>query len=194
MMGGMSDPVRKPAGWADLAALPEDVKAEVVAGELYTAPRPRPAHGRAQALLAGNLAGPFDLGSGGGPGGWWIVVEPDVQLSEQDVVSPDLAGWRRSRVPDFPTERPVVAVPDWICEVASPSSVRRDRTVKADLYLRSGVPYYWLLDPEERTLEAFEAQEGRWVRLGAWSDGDRAAVAPFDAREMDVGSLFPPIA
>lgn len=189
----MSDPIRRPADWSDLAALPEGVKAEVVGGELVTAPRPRPAHGRAQAILSSNLAGPFDLGRGG-PGGWWILIEPDVRLGENDIVSPDVVGWRRSRMPSFPEERPIEVVPDWVCEVASPSSVRRDRTVKSDLYLTAGVAWYWLLDPEERTLEAFVLRQGRWSRLGAWSDGDRVAVEPFDEVEMEISAFFPPAA
>lgn len=171
-------------------ALPEDVKAEVLAGELWTSPRPTPTHGNIQVALSGELF-PFDRGRGG-PGGWWLVIEPDVQLGPHDIVSPDLVGWRKSRVPNFPLERPVEIVPDWVCEVLSPSNAGRDRTKKADLYLRTGVPFYWLIDPEERTLEALAAEAGRWVRLGAWGDGDVARVAPFEALELEIGVLFPP--
>ncbi len=137
------------------------------------------------------IGGPFDLGEGG-PGGWWILMEPDVDLGPLDIVSPDLAGWRRERIPDFPPEQPIAVTPDWVCEVLSPKTARRDRTMKFDLYLRSGVPAYWLVDLELRTLEAFEAQNGRWVRLGAWTDGDKARIAPFEAIEIDIGTLFPP--
>lgn len=188
----MAEPLRRSAGWADLLALPEDVKAEVVAGELWTSPRPLPAHGNIQVALSSELF-PFDRGRGG-PGGWWLVIEPDVRLGPHDIVSPDLVGWRKARVPNFPLERPIEIVPDWVCEVLSPSNASRDRTKKADLYLRAGVPFYWLIDPEARTLEALAAESGRWVRLGAWTDGDVARVAPFDALELEVGVLFPPVA
>lgn len=187
----MAEILRRQAGWEDLLALPEGGKAEVLAGELSVSPRPRPAHGRTQVILSSRIGPPFDLGEGG-PGGWWILIEPDVQFGPHDVVNPDLAGWRRDRVPTLPDEQPISIAPDWVCEVISPRTARRDRTVKADLYLRSGVPHYWLVDVELRTLEALEAQREQWVRLGAWTDGDRARIPPFDAVVLDVGSLFPP--
>jgi len=187
----MSEPVRKLRGWKDILAAPEDLKAEVLGGELITSPRPHPRHGRVQAILSAEISGPFDVGRGG-PGGWWILVEPDVAFGPHDIVAPDLVGWRRQRVPAFPDEQPIAIRPDWICEVLSPRTAGRDRTVKADLYLRAGVPHYWLVDPQARILEAFEIQDGRWIRLGAWTDGDEAAIPPFDAIEILVGDLFPP--
>jgi Uma2 family endonuclease len=189
----MAESLKRLAGWEDLAALPEGGKAEVLAGELQVFPRPRPAHGRTQAAISGSLWPPFDHGTSG-PGGWWIVIEPDVQFGPHDIVNPDLVGWRRERMPAFPEVQPIAIVPDWVCEVVSPRTARRDRTVKADLYLRSGVPHYWLVDIDLRAIEALEAHSGRWVRLGAWSDGERARIPPFDAIEIEVGSLFPPAA
>lgn len=178
-------------GWEDILAAPEGLKAEVLGGELETFPRPHPRHGLAQAVLSAEIAGPFGRGRGG-PGGWWILVEPDVAFGPHDIVAPDLVGWRRERVPDFPDEHPVSIRPDWICEVLSPRTAGRDRTAKSDLYLRSAVPHYWLVDPEARTLEAFESEEERWLRLGAWGDGDEARVPPFDAVAITSGELFPP--
>jgi Uma2 family endonuclease len=96
-------------------------------------------------------------------------------------------------MPELPAERPIRVRPDWVCEVASPSNRWRDRGRKADLYLRFGVPHYWIVDPDERTLEAFVAREGAWVRLGAWTDGDEPRVPPFEAIALDVGGLFPPL-
>ncbi len=187
----MAEPLRRPAGWQEILDAPEGVKAEVIGGELILSPRPRPAHGRGQAALAVNVSGPFDLGRGG-PGGWWILIEPDVLFGDHDIVSPDFVGWRRYRLPVLPDEAPVAVVPNWVCEILSPSTACRDRTIKSDLYLEAGVPYYWLLDMDQRTLEAYEAQAGRWVRLGAWTDGDIVRIAPFDAIELEVGTLFPP--
>jgi len=187
----MAETAARPRGWHDILGAPEGLRAEVVGGDLFTSPRPHPRHGVAQAVLAVEIAGPFQVGRGG-PGGWWILIEPDVAFGPHDIVSPDLVGWRRERVPEFPDEQPVSIRPDWVCEVLSPRTARRDRTAKSDLYLGGGVPHFWLVDPEERTLEAFELDEGGWLRLGAWGEGDRACVRPFDAVEIDVGALFPP--
>lgn len=188
----MVETVRKLATWDDLVAMADDGETyEILSGELDTAPRPLPGHGLAQTLLSGELSPPFQRGRGG-PGGWWLMIEPDVQLSDHDIVAPDLVGWRRERMPKFPQTRPIDLVPDWICEVLSPSNERRDRVTKADLYLNAGVPFYWILDVHERTLEAFAAKDGAWSRLGAWTDGARPRIPPFDAIEIDVEGLFPP--
>ncbi len=185
----MAEPIRRPAGWEDILAAPGDVKAEVLGGDLILHPRPLAPHGLTQAALTGELSRPYYRGIGG-PGGWWFVIEPDVAFGAHDIVAPDLAGWRRERMPVLATERPVLLAPDWVCEVVSPSSARRDRIHKAGLYLSGGVPYYWLLDEGLRSLEAFEAQAGRWVRLGAWTDGDTASVPPFEAVQLEIACLF----
>lgn len=189
----MTEPLRAQAGWEDLWALPEDTKAEVISGELRVyRERPGPLHAFSKTAVLGTVFGAFDAGRPG-PGGWWVLPEPDVRLDPLNIVSPDAVGWRKDRVLSFPAEQPIDFVPDWVCEVLSPKTARRDRIVKADLYLRFGVPHYWLVDIDLRSLEALEAQAGRWVRLGAWTDGDRARVAPFEAIEIEVGSLFPPL-
>jgi Uma2 family endonuclease len=187
----MSETAKKLATYRDIAALPEGENVEIIAGEIVQAPRSKPAHGRAQAGLSWLLGGPFDFQ--GDPGGWWIVVEPEVELARHEVYIPDVAGWRRARVPRLPDERPVRIVPDWVCEVVSPSSGRTDRVQKAHGYLHAGVPFYWILDLEDRTLEALAARDGVWVRLGAWGDGDTARIPPFEAVEIAVSPLFPPL-
>ncbi|MCU0292907.1 MAG: Uma2 family endonuclease [Thermoanaerobaculaceae bacterium] len=186
----MSESARKLATYADIAHLPEGTNVEVLDGEVVLTPRSVAAHGRAQMALSHGVGGPFDIDDD--PGGWWIVIEPEVELSRHDIYIPDLAGWRRSRVPVLPDTRPVRIVPDWVCEVTSPSTGRNDRVRKADGYLRGGVPHYWLVDLESRTLEAWEARDGAWVRLGAWTEDDSARIPPFDAVELHIGRLFPP--
>lgn len=188
----MATAPRVPATARDLDATPDDGRIyEILDGQMEVQPRPQPRHGRVEAGLSSDLVGPYDRGRGG-PGGWWILVEPEVALGPRDVVVPDLAGWRRERLPELPAGR-IEVVPDWACEVISPSSQSRDRVRKSDLYLRSGVRHYWLIDPEARTFEALEAREGGWLRLGGWTDGDVVRVAPFEAVEIDVGALFVPL-
>lgn len=186
----MAETARKLATYADIAHLPEGENFEILDGEVALAPRSVAAHGRAQMALSHDVGGPFDLDDD--PGGWWIVIEPEVELSQHDVYIPDLAGWRKSRVPVLPETRPVRIAPDWVCEVTSPSTGRNDRVRKADGYLRGGVPHYWIVDLESRTLEAWEARDGAWVRLGAWTEDDAARIPPFDAVELRIGRLFPP--
>jgi Uma2 family endonuclease len=191
MIPSMSRAAHRRATGEDLASLPEGDRTEVVDGELWAAPSPLPRRGHIEGALSFSVGGPFQYDPTG-PGGWWIVPEVDVELTPHDVVRPDLSGWRRERMPRFPAERPVRVVPDWACEIVSPFSARMDRLVKPSLYLRTGVPHLWIVDPDARILEDFEARDGAWLRLGGWSDGDVARIAPFDAVEIDVGRLFPP--
>lgn len=189
----------KRAGWEDLLLLGEDRYHEVLGGQLVQKASPTAGHGRVQASLGASIGGPFDFGDGGGrPGGWWILSEVEVLLSPKNIVRPDLAGWRRQRLARPDAEYPVRVLPDWICEIVSPSDARRDRVVKAALYAEHGVPHYWIVSPEDHVVEAFalgpegDAQPRQWVRLGAWSDGDLARIQPFDAVELDVGRWFFP--
>jgi Uma2 family endonuclease len=167
------DPARKLATVADLLALPDDVRAELWDGELTFVPPPSAEHGRGQVGMVGAIAEPFDLRHGrGGPGGWWILTEVDVALLG-DVVRPDLAGWRRERLPSPWGQRPIEVVPDWICEVVSPSNASNDRVRKRRLYARAGVPFYWLVDPAAHTLEALALVGGAWIEAGAFGDVKR---------------------
>ena len=189
----MSMPAVKLATYADLLQLPDDVRAEIIAGQLYTAPAPLPRHSKVQGALRRFVGGPFDDDDGhGGPGGWWIFVEVDIQLGRHDVVRPDLAGWRRERLTNPGNQRPIKVVPDWVCEVLSPSTAARDRVEKRKLYADSGVAHHWLIDVDARTLEAFELQAQRWVLAGSYGDDAVARVAPFAEIELPVGRLFLP--
>lgn len=189
----MSDAARQLASYRDLLALPEHVRAEVLAGEIVLAPAPRPKHAKTQRALSRFVGGPFDDDDGhGGPGGWWIFPEVDIELGEHDVVRPDLSGWRRERLPDPGEKRPITVPPDWICEISSPSTAALDRGKKRELYGRCGVSYYWIADVDARTLEAFVLESGRWLLAGTYTDGDAARVAPFAEVELDIGRLFLP--
>lgn len=181
------------ATYDDLLALGEGEKAEILAGGIVVAPAPLPRHAKAQGALARAIGGPFDEDDGrGGPGGWWILLEVDVRLSPHDIVRPDLAGWRRERLPEPWDQRPIDVVPDWICEILSPSNAAVDRVTKRSLYAAAGVRFDWIVDPAERTLEALALSGATWTDVGAYDDGAIARVPPFDAVELEVSRLFPP--
>lgn len=183
----------KLATYDDLLQVAEGVRAEVLAGALVVAPAPLPRHSNPQGGLRRFVGGPFHDDDGfGGPGGWWIFVEVDVRLSPNDVVRPDLSGWLRTRLAQ-PDVRPIDVVPDWVCEILSPSTAARDRVDKRKLYAKHGVRHYWLVDPDARTLEALELRDGRWVDAGTFdAEGAPARVPPFELVELPIGRLFLP--
>lgn len=182
---------RKPT-YADIAALPEHVVGEILAGELVVSPRPAPPHARAASVLGALLTAPFDLGLGG-PGGWWIVDEPELSLGVDplfDPVVPDLAGWRRETLPSLPLTPQFRAVPDWACEVASPHTQRHDRVLKLPFYARAGVSHAWIVDPLAQTLEVFRLIDGLWQVAGAFGGTAVARAEPFDAVELTLARLW----
>jgi Uma2 family endonuclease len=184
----------KLAAYDDLLALPEGQRAELIGGVLVTPPAPLPRHGRAQGVLGRVIGGAFDYDDGrDGPGSCWILPEVEVRFTPHDFVRPDIAGWRRERLPNPWDVRPIDVVPDWICEVLSPSNVADDCVRKRHLYAEHGVAYYWILDPAERTLEALrDPASPAWIEVGSYGDGAIARIAPFDAIEIEVGRFFPP--
>lgn len=186
----MSEAARRRATRADLDALPRSVAAELIAGVLYTFPRPRARHQYAGGGTFSSLDGPFQHGRGG-PGGWWILVEPGIALEQLDVeeIAPDVAGWRRERLVELP-DGPITLAPDWACEVLSPSTRSHDQRVKRPLYARAGVGWLWFIDVDARTLSASRNESGRWLELGVWGDDDVARIEPFEAIEFRVGDLW----
>ncbi len=190
----MTESAKKLATVDDLLALSAADRFEILAGEIIEKSAPSPEHGLAQRTLGRFIGGPFHDDHGrGGPGGWWILTEVQVELAPHEVVCPDLVGWRRERLPKPWGQRPVRVVPDWICEILSPSNERRDRGHKADVYAQSGVPHYWMIPPSERLVEAFALRDGEWVRSGAWGDDAKVRIPPFETIELDTARLFPPL-
>ena len=104
---------------------------------------------------------------------------------------PDLAGWRRERMPDYPDSAYVTLAPDWVCEVLSASTRRHDLHGKRPIYAREGVGHLWLVDPTDRTLEAFELRDGEWVLIASAKDADPISIRPFDAITFSLGNLWP---
>jgi Uma2 family endonuclease len=180
--------MRRPATYADLEALPDNVVGEIVDGELHVSPRPAILHARAASRLGSRLGAPFDEGMGG-PGGWIILDEPELHLLGEQVVVPDLAGWRRERMPKLEDVPYITLAPDWLCEVVSPGTARLDRVKKLPIYARAGVGYLWLVDPAERTLESYRLEAQRWVLLGTFTEGT-VRVEPFEALAWDVEALW----
>jgi Uma2 family endonuclease len=180
--------LRKPATYEDLFDLPPNRVGEIVHGVLYSHPRPAPRHALSSSMLGGDLISPFHKGRGG-PGGWWILFEPELHL-DADILVPDLAGWRRERMPALPETAWFALAPDWVCEVLSPSTARLDKIEKRAIYGDAGVRHLWLIDPESRTLEAFENHDGHWLLMAAHADQDQVRVPPFDAVTIDLGGLW----
>jgi Uma2 family endonuclease len=179
---------RRPATYDDLRAIPSHLVAEIIHGDLHTSPRPTPRHALATTGLAGDLLGPFDRGRGG-PGGWWILAEPELHCGD-DVLVPDLAGWRRARLPEMPPEAFFTLAPDWVCETLSPSTERLDRGKKLAIYARENVAHLWLLNPISETLEAYRLEHGRWLLLVTHSGDVAARIEPFEAVELELWRLW----
>lgn len=185
----MAEAATRLATYADLEAVPDHLVAEIVDGILETHPRPRPRHAAAAMGLAAELVPPFGRGRGG-PGGWIFMVEPELHLGPQ-VVVPDLAGWRRERLPTEPAQAFVETPPDWVCEILSPSTARLDRGPKRRIYAQAGIGHLWLLDPTDGVLEGFVLTGGLWLLLGTVQRGEAVALQPFDAVPFPLDDLFP---
>lgn len=184
----MTKALKQNATYADLYSVPENFVAEIIGGELYASPRPAYPHAFSASALGVYIGGPFQFGING-PGGWLVLDEPELRLVD-DVLVPDLAAWRRERLPAVATgEYPAIA-PDWICEVLSPSTERIDRAKKLAIYAREEVRYAWLVEPLQQTLEVLRFASGRWSLLATHSAGKCVRAEPFDAVELDLGSLW----
>lgn len=184
-------PAKKPATYADIEALPEHLVGEIIDGELIVSPRPRPPHALAESRIIMDIGSPFDRGRGG-PGGWWILGEPELHL-DRHVLVPDVAGWQRQRMPELPAEaRGIEVPPDWVCEVLSPSTMKIDRGRKLLIYARCGIDWAWIVDPATRLLEVYRRATDTFQYVGAYSDDARARIAPFDAIELDLSAWWLP--
>ena len=183
-----AEAARKRATYDDVLSAPAHLVAEVLFGVLHTHPRPAIPHARVSSRLGSELDGPFDRGRGG-PGGWILVDEPELHLGE-DIIVPDLAGWRRERLPRLPNASFFKLAPDWACEVLSPSTMKIDRSDKLSIYAREGVGHVWFVDPATRLLEILRLSGSRYEILGTHKDDESVRAEPFDAVALDLGALW----
>lgn len=181
-----------PATLADLLAIPENERFhEIVGGELVRKAMPSFRHGTAQAGLTGRLGGPYNRRPGGGrPGGWRFATETEIRFEDGEVYRPDVAGWRRERLPELPDEVPVTVRPDWVCEIVSPSNERNDVVKKMRTYQRCGVPHYWLVDPVAETLIVYRWTEGGYLLVQSSQGEETLRAEPFEAVSLSVRGLL----
>ena len=181
-------PAQKFATYQDLFDLPEHMVGQIIHGQLITHPRPTPRHVVVSSSLGGQLFNPYQRGYGG-PGGWWILDEPELHLGRHILV-PDLAGWQRERLPMLPDTAYFTLAPDWVCEVLSPSTARVDRADKMPIYAAQGVGFAWLIDPDLRTLEVFSLSAGRWSLESVYQESDQVSAPPFTAIAFSLADLW----
>lgn len=183
-------PVPQPTLYQQLESLPEGLTGEILNGQLHTQPRPSGLHVLVESALLGTLHPPYHRGNGG-PGGWWILVEPEVHfVRDIEVAIPDIAGWRRERLPTLPEDHRFQVAPDWVCEILSPSTASKDREVKLPLYAHYGVAYAWLIDPRRRRLEAYGLENGEWRLLADAAEDATLTVAPFGEIKLVLGEIW----
>jgi Uma2 family endonuclease len=186
----MANAAKKLSTASDLAAL-GDAQVEVVNGNVVEKAAPTAEHGDAQSFLAALIKLPFQRKPGsGGPGGWWILTEVEVEFETHEVYRPDIAGWKRERVAERPKGRPIRTRPDWVCEVLSPSTAKNDLVDKLRTLHRCQVPHYWIADPEHETLTVLRWTPDGYLTALTAKRGDRVRAEPFEAIELDVGMVF----
>jgi Uma2 family endonuclease len=184
----MTDRIRETATYADLEQVPENMVAELIDGDLYAWPRPSGPHTVAASRLGADILIAYDRGRRG-PDGWWILDEPELHLDAQ-VIVPDIAGWRRERLPGIPRNQVFSIPPDWICEVLSPSTAHVDMKQKMPIFAAHGVSWAWIVDPERRTLRANQLVGGSWVVVAVFHDGAKVIAEPFPEVEIDLAWIW----
>jgi Uma2 family endonuclease len=177
------------ATYADLLNVPEHKVAEIVEGELFTSPRPRIRHARAGAALTGAIYDAFDRGASG-PGGWWVLYEPELHL-DGDILVPDIAAWRREKLPSLPDDPAFTTPPDWVCEILSPSTAALDLDRKCPVYARHSVSWLWLVEPSGQNLDVFSREGGRWAKVESHRGSEAIQARPFEGAIIDLSLLWP---
>jgi Uma2 family endonuclease len=186
----MGEPALKPPSFDELyreiLALPEGVTGEILdPGVLRTMSRPAHRHARTTQRMLRSLGG-HDLDVGGL--GWWFVVECEIRLGERLLV-PDLAGWPADDEPEFLDESPILARPDWVCEILSRSNQRSDRAIKVPRYAQEGVGWQWVVDPVGESVEVYETRDSKPVLVASAVGAVPRELPPF-AGAIDLGAWW----
>lgn len=184
----MSDAVLHGATYEDLLRVPDHLVAELIDGELFTSPRPASPHAWSTGAIYRRI---FPVDGTRGAAGWWVLIEPELHLG-RDVLVPDLAGWRRERMPFIPNVAAFDLAPDWVCEVVSPSTQRLDRVRKLPKYADADVGHAWLVDPLRRTVDIFRLDDGKWTVAGFFEGDDVIHAEPFETIDLDLGAIWLP--
>jgi hypothetical protein len=178
-------PILRPSGaiYDDVIAAPRNLVAEIVEGRLYGTHR-APLRLSLVASAVGRVLDSSERDR------WWILPKAEIHLGD-NVLVPDLSGWRRERLPEIPDAPWMSIVPDWTCEVMlSPSAERLDRVVKMPFYAHEGVACVWLVKPLTRTLEVYWRDGSSWSLIDVRSGDGIIRVEPFDELEWDLGRLW----
>jgi Uma2 family endonuclease len=170
--------------------LAQDERVELIRGTVVEKAAPSSEHSSAQVGIGWTVGQKFNRKPGGRwPGGWWFFVELDV-LFGKEVFRPDVCGFRRDRLQEKPSGRPITTAPDWVCEILSPTNAKTDRVEKLQTYFAAGVPHYWLVDPVEGSLEIFRRTDLAYALVQSAHRGQRLKPEPFDALEFSVDELL----
>jgi len=169
----------------DYTATGEGVPALLLDGDLWLLDPPTPAHQQAAAEIGAQLrpaARRVDAL------GWVILPEINLRLGPH-MFGPDLAGWRRSRMPQRPDSSHIEVVPDWVCEILSPSTSRFDKGRKREIYATAGVETLWFVDPRNHSVDILTLT-GAEYRVTTYAEqNEKVALPPFIDIELDL-SLF----
>ncbi len=184
----MAEAAKKTATYDDLHNIPENSVGQLIDGELFVTPRPSRKHIYTASTLDMRIGTPFQFGEGG-PGGWVILVEPEIALGD-NILVPDLAGWKKEHFPVSEETNWISVVPAWVCEILSPGTIRTDKARKMPLYAQHGISHLWIIDPIARTLDVFQLESGRWIVMGTFLEDDKVRAEPFHEIEIDLGNLW----
>jgi Uma2 family endonuclease len=176
--------------YEELIALPNGLRGEILNEQLYAHPRPSGLHGLVSSNLHAEINSSYHRGRGG-PGGWWIIYEPEVHFQlDQEVLVPDIAGWRRERLPEIPVGHKFTVAADWVCEVLSPSTESLDREIKMPIYAKYDVKDVWLVDPLKRVLETYNLDNNKLELQNKYERGDTVSVKPFELLQFVLKELW----
>jgi Uma2 family endonuclease len=170
-------PFKKNAKFSDLDRIPDGWVGEIIDGNLYAFPRPSTQHGRA----LGRLFKQVDDEDDDNQSGWIILQEPAVRLGK-NVLVPDIAGWRRTRMREMPLVRAIDLAPDWVCEGLSPSTARIDKGRKRELYAQYKVGHLWYVDADKQYVDVLKLDGTSYLVIKAACGKSRIALPPFAQR------------